>query len=221
MHLACQQANVKIVSLLLRRGVSPHVENKNKKTPLHVATSMRKSEIVAMLLNSGVDPEGNKRDDIESPLIIAAQQGDTKTVQTLLKGGASPRRHTKRKSYSGWNPLHFAAHKGHLEIVQHLIDNPWTNPKSKTHAGLTAAKIAKNAQHFKIVKFIKKQTNSGGFHKRISAALMSPKFKNKVKGNKSMTYVYILSLSLFTLERLFSRCILKKIKGLTLPSEGS
>jgi len=57
-------------------------------------------------------------DRIESPLILAAQNGHAETVDFLLRSGAEV---NLRKRESDFAAIHHAAFRGHLEVVMALI----------------------------------------------------------------------------------------------------
>ena len=79
--------------------------------------------IVEQLLNDGADPEG-LGDENETSLYAASLLGNTEIVRLLLAHGALVRGIVKPApwSHEGWSPLAAAAGKGHLAIVQILID---------------------------------------------------------------------------------------------------
>ena len=52
------------------------------------------------------------------PIQLAAERGDTKVIEILLRHGADPNHGTD--SYGGWTALHLAAHWGHMEAARLL-----------------------------------------------------------------------------------------------------
>ncbi|MYK99816.1 MAG: hypothetical protein F4014_13760 [Gemmatimonadetes bacterium] len=52
------------------------------------------------------------------PIQIAAERGDTKVIEILLRNGADPNGGTD--SYGGWTALHLAAHWGHNDAAETL-----------------------------------------------------------------------------------------------------
>lgn len=89
--------------------------------PLHVVVAAgdalrRASRLSAAIqehLHAGVDIEAA---DVfgKTPLILAAEVGNTDAVGCLLKSGASP----MARTLDGWTALHLAAGNGHTEVVQ-------------------------------------------------------------------------------------------------------
>ena len=53
----------------------------------------------------------------ETPLHHAADDGDLREVERLVRGGA----HVNVKDEHGWTPLHKAARYGRLEVAQRLL----------------------------------------------------------------------------------------------------
>ena len=56
---------------------------------------------------------------LEKQIIKAAKSGDAKTVQSLLKENPDL---FNAKAWDGSTPLHFACLKGHVGVVQILLD---------------------------------------------------------------------------------------------------
>ena len=52
------------------------------------------------------------------PIQLAAERGDTKVIEILLRNGADPNDGTD--SYGGWTALHLAAHWGHMDAARVL-----------------------------------------------------------------------------------------------------
>ena len=52
------------------------------------------------------------------PIQLAAERGDTKVIEILLRHGADPNHGTD--SYGGWTALHLAAHWGHKDAAETL-----------------------------------------------------------------------------------------------------
>lgn len=155
LHVACRLPResdaCRIAHLLLRGGANVRAENTHGETALVMATKCGYETLVMLLLDNGADP--NSCEDEDSPLMIATRQGSKRTVQALLKAGASPKHRTRK----GWSPLHVAAHRGHFEIVKSLIDHPWTNPKDTTHTGETATSLARRQNHTEIEAMLRSE----------------------------------------------------------------
>jgi len=85
----------------------------------------------------------------DDELFVAARNGDSIKVQTLLEKGANP----KAEDDDGWTPLHWAAYRGHVEIVKLLLERG-ANPNAKNNNGWTPLHIAAHEGHVEIVKIL-------------------------------------------------------------------
>jgi ankyrin repeat protein len=103
------------VRRLLQRGFDPNTPNPEGETALLIAIREGSRQVVELLLDvPGVDVERRNRHD-ESPLMLAAIKGERAWVQRLIARDADVNK-------PGWTPLHYAASRGHVEIMQMLLD---------------------------------------------------------------------------------------------------
>ncbi|KAF5401982.1 Ankyrin repeat domain-containing protein 17 [Paragonimus heterotremus] len=116
--LACFQGRHAVVSLLVERKANIEHRAKTGLTPLMEAASGDYVEVGMILLHHGADvnaaPVPSSRD---TALTIAADKGNAKFVNLLLKKGAIVEARNKK----GATPLWLASNGGHLEVVQSLI----------------------------------------------------------------------------------------------------
>jgi len=89
-------------------------------TPLFKATQNGHLAIVRSLLRRGADPDIPLLSSRISPLHIAAWENRVEIVTELLRKSADVEARTIVSN--GWTPLFPAAHKGHDQVVQLLID---------------------------------------------------------------------------------------------------
>ncbi|XP_035775007.1 serine/threonine-protein phosphatase 6 regulatory ankyrin repeat subunit B-like isoform X2 [Anopheles albimanus] len=119
LHIAVQSAKPAVVETLLGFGAEVHVRGgRLRETPLHIAARVRDGDRCAlMLLKSGAG--ANKTtDDGQTPVHVAAKNGNTMTLDLLLEDNGDP----LIKSNVGETPLHLGARNCHPQIVKHLID---------------------------------------------------------------------------------------------------
>ncbi|XP_053665919.1 serine/threonine-protein phosphatase 6 regulatory ankyrin repeat subunit B [Anopheles marshallii] len=119
LHIAVQSAKPAVVETLLGFGAEVHVRGgRLRETPLHIAARVRDGDRCAlMLLKSGAG--ANKTtDDGQTPVHVAAKNGNTLTLDLLLEDNGDP----LIKSNVGETPLHLGARNCHPQIVKHLID---------------------------------------------------------------------------------------------------
>jgi ankyrin repeat protein len=123
LHLAARCASVECVEILLRDGnADANIEDLDKRTPLHAAVgrSERACDIIDLLVSWGA--QVNKKDAYGySPLHIAAMDGLTPCVETLIFLGAD----VTSKSKKGHTALSVIARKTpkSLAILRHNLDS--------------------------------------------------------------------------------------------------
>lgn len=100
------------------------------------------------LLAEGADIHGHH--DRYTPLINAVDKKQYGAVVFLLSKGAGVNMPALE---SGWTPLIFAAHHGHREIAQLLLENG-ANKHAKNKDGETAADMARKNSHGAIARLI-------------------------------------------------------------------
>ena len=88
LHKAAQTGNIDLVTCLLRSGADINQPwGSYKNTPLHWAVKFHHPEMVELLLDHGAHIDAQNIMD-ETPLIIAATNGNEDSVQILLNNGA-------------------------------------------------------------------------------------------------------------------------------------
>lgn len=115
---AAANGDTEKIDALNAKGISPDVRDDYGRTPLHVAVFKGHHGAMRALASAGVDTNAleNDRYDI---VTIAAVDNDVPTLKLALELGASAKNITS--PYDG-TALIAAAHLGHAEVVQILID---------------------------------------------------------------------------------------------------
>ncbi|KAJ1473983.1 ankyrin repeat protein, partial [Baffinella frigidus] len=118
LHAAVKGSHDAVVQQLLGKGPDLNLKDKNGCTPLHLAIDRGQDSVVQQLLEKGAGI--NLKDKYGyTPLHLAIDRRNGATVQLLVAKGADAR-------WDADTPLHGAASKGHLDVVQ----KPLTlNPK--------------------------------------------------------------------------------------------
>ena len=109
--------DMKEVKSLLSKGISPNTIDINGNPMLVLAIKDRSYGVIDVLLSAkGTDVDLSNKNG-ETPLMMAAINGDLPLVQTLvLKNRA-------QLDHISWTPLHYACAKGHLDVAQFLLAN--------------------------------------------------------------------------------------------------
>lgn len=111
-----------IVALLLKAGAPINCPvTEDASTPLHKACAGSKPghlAAVKLLLDGGADVHALNKWR-ETPLLTAANHGQTGALEALLAADADPCKCTD----TGWSPLSIAAYKGHNEVVRMLLED--------------------------------------------------------------------------------------------------
>lgn len=118
LHEAAAKGDVAEIEKLIKEGERPNIQDSRSRTPLHVAVYMKKPEAARALLKLGANANALEIDRYDV-VTIAAVANDVDMLKLVLEGGASARNITSR--YDG-TALIAAAHLGHAEVVQVLID---------------------------------------------------------------------------------------------------
>ena len=96
----------------------------------------------------------------KNKLLDAAYQGDLKAIRHLVE-----KKHVPLKSCRdviGSTPLHFAASRGHVHVVQYLVERHGVKPNLKNDKGQTAMDLARENSHAAVVSYLKGLLSSGG-----------------------------------------------------------
>jgi ankyrin repeat protein len=104
------------VSTLLARGFDGNARDAKGQPGLYLAAREKAFKAAAALMAwRKIDVEARTLSD-ESPLMIAALNGTVDLAQNLIAKGADVNK-------TGWAPLHYAATRGHLQMISLLLDN--------------------------------------------------------------------------------------------------
>ena len=116
--LAAYEGKEQVVEYLLEQ--SPQVDRRDKlqRTALFYASSGEYPGVVDKLLKAGANANTVDNQERWSPLMMAAAEGNIKVVRLLLKHGAN----RELADIDGETARHFAASRGHAEIVELLSE---------------------------------------------------------------------------------------------------
>ena len=113
--LAIKQGNVAVITGLLQRGFDVNAVNPAGEHGLLLALREPNVKVAqALMAWPKVTVEVRSAQD-ESPLMLAALHGLLPECQSLIQLGADVNK-------PGWTPLHYAATRGHLAVMNLLLD---------------------------------------------------------------------------------------------------
>jgi uncharacterized protein len=112
---AIKQDNPSQVSLLLSRGFDPNTSDPAGVPGLMLAMKESAFKVVKVLLSHPQIKVEVRNATDESPLMLAALQGEKVLCQLMIRQGADVNK-------PGWAPLHYAATHGHLEVMNLLLE---------------------------------------------------------------------------------------------------
>ena len=103
------------ITALIARGFDANVRDPDGQHALHLALRNKSLKAAGALLGwSKIDAEPRNKAD-ESPLMLAALDGEMDLAKRLVAMGADVNK-------PGWAPLHYAATRGHLDMMAFLLD---------------------------------------------------------------------------------------------------
>lgn len=88
----------------------------------------------------------------KNKLLDAAYDGNLKEVKHLLEKKSVPLKSCR--DVIGSTPLHFAAFRGHVDVVQYLIERHKMRPSSKNDKGQTPLDLARENNHQGVVAYL-------------------------------------------------------------------
>ena len=146
LHQAVADGNLTDCDDLIADGRDINRRNgKTGRTPLHLAAKLGRGQIVLLLLEAGADDE--LCDSLGcSALHHAAANCHVDVIEALIDVGADVSI-TAGEQCHKWQPVMFAASKGHTDAVGALLSVDSNIAMAKDSEGMTAEQIARNNGH--------------------------------------------------------------------------
>ena len=104
------------VTSLLKRGFDANTRDEKGLHGLHLALQEPSLKVAEVLMDWDKTTVESRNAADESPLMLASLKGLLPVVVKLIQRGADVNK-------PGWAPLHYAATKGHLEVMNVLLEN--------------------------------------------------------------------------------------------------
>ena len=113
---AIKKDDAGVVTNLLKRGFDANTRDEKGLHALHLALQEPSLKVAAVLMDWDKTTVESRNAADESPLMLASLKGLLGIVVKLIERGADVNK-------PGWAPLHYAATKGHLEVMNILLEN--------------------------------------------------------------------------------------------------
>jgi len=156
LHAASFGGDVEMVKYLLAENCNVGQRLKDGSTVMHCAAEAGNLEMIRFYLKAGI-PVGVKKANGATPLFVAAQHcgagSSTKTIETLLDGGADARAEMK----NGFTILHYAAVGGARGAFEYFLskgDAAFKDVDVKTSKGMTPFHVAASRGHLALMKYL-------------------------------------------------------------------
>lgn len=113
---AVKKDDAATVKSLLQRGFDANSRDPNGQHALYLALQEPSLKVVSTLLDWDKTKVESRNAADESPLMLASLKGILPVVAKLVEKGADVNK-------PGWAPLHYAATRGHLDVMTLLLEN--------------------------------------------------------------------------------------------------
>jgi len=167
-HYAAINGNIPMITLLCKNGINVNLQNKKGLTALHLAAKDNFIDVFLYLVNHGAIYD-LKSEDKKTPLDVAkeydnqaiidcvkelddfydaCEKSDGKRIKKYINEGISP---NIRFGKNGYTPLHYLTAKGHVDIINFVLDNDG-DVNIMTSKYENALHLAMKAKNVNIVK---------------------------------------------------------------------
>lgn len=150
-HVAAHEGHTEVVRLLLEARADMNLEHETGVTAMYVAAQNGHLEVLHLLKESGADCNQAEPGSGAPPMAIAAQGGHLEVTKFLFKAGAHLGE--AQKAVFGAMALHGAAHQGHKDVVQFLLDSGVATASARAD-GTTALQAAAKEGHLQVVQML-------------------------------------------------------------------
>ena len=113
---AIKKDDASTVTNLLKRGFDANTRDEKGLHGLHLALQEPSLKVATVLMDWEKTTVEARNAADESPLMLASLKGLLPVVVRLIERGADVNK-------PGWAPLHYAATKGHLDVMNVLLEN--------------------------------------------------------------------------------------------------
>lgn len=136
--LIVSSGDTESVGLFLEAGFDPELTDQKGIPALSLAVRAQMCDVAGLLIDAGADVNRLSGDRGYSPLMDAAQKGDSRMVSFLLARGADP----NLRSKDGQTALVICAGRGDADMAELLVAHG-ADPSISDNLGMSAASYAK------------------------------------------------------------------------------
>ncbi|XP_059622402.1 ankyrin repeat domain-containing protein 27-like [Phlebotomus argentipes] len=147
LHVAAAAGPAKMVTLLIALGARVNVKDREGVTPLHVAARAGQQSTLLLLLHAGAKIDARTSLGAETPLHLAAVNGQDRCVKAILyfcDHMHVPQISINARNMRGETPLHLASRWGFASIVESLMEFG-ARGDVRNKVGITAIEASHNS----------------------------------------------------------------------------
>lgn len=147
---AVQHGRADVVEIMLDKGVGTSID---VNVVLAVAAQYGNTDVMKLALQRKIDPDHVLPKTERTPLFLAAMNGHTEAVKTLLSTGKVDVNF--KDKWDGMTPLSWAAKGGHKSIVELLLNTNAVNITSVNKRRMTPQMYAEKNGHEEVTKLLR------------------------------------------------------------------
>ena len=171
------------VQQLLERGFDPNSPNPKGQPALMAAMQQSSNKVVDLLVNWPTTNLSIKNRQGETPLMLAALNNKLPLAKLLILRGADV-------NQAGWTPLHYAATKGHIEMMRLMIDNS-AYLDAESPNGTTPLMMAAHYGTPMAVKLLLEEGADPRIKNKLGLSAWDFSFNSKQESNKAESQSYL------------------------------
>ena len=171
------------VQQLLERGFDPNSPNPKGQPALMAAMQQSSNKVVDLLVNWPTTNLSIKNPQGETPLMLAALNNKLPLAKLLILRGADV-------NQAGWTPLHYAATRGHIEMMRLMIDNS-AYLDAESPNGTTPLMMAAHYGTPMAVKLLLEEGADPRLKNKLGLSAWDFSFNSKLERNKAESQSYL------------------------------